>query len=279
MAKKTKEPIDNYTEDTELDESYRTQQGVLDASKRKAQQNADVSYQMLQKYLPIQNRASGMHGLGVSEGAMIDANNRYMSRMGDIEANHAVGSATLLNNYRAEKTAAQDKAYAEAVATLGSGAYRSNEDIDQYLEGVVGKVSEQQADNLRKTADALRPEVAQTNHVEFKGFDGKSNLDAGQKIYLQDNYQDVYVVESGGEVSDAGVLESAKSVDNGEAFLLGGKIYMKRAGKVYLVNERKDETPDYYGVLYRQLSGEFTAEERAKKNTEQEYEEWVARKE
>lgn len=278
MAKK-KEPIDNYTENTELDESYRAQQGVLDASKRKAQQNADVSYQMLQKYLPIQNRAAGMHGLGVSEGAMIDANNRYVSRMGDIENSHAAGSAALLSNYQAEKAAAQDKKYTEAVATLGSGAYRSNEDIDRYLDGVVGKMSEQQADNLRKTADALRPELAQTNHVEFKGFDGKSNLDAGQKFYLQDNYLDVYVVESGGEVSDAGVLESAKSVGDGEAFLLGDKIYLKRAGKVYLVNERKDETPDYYGVLYRQLSGEYTAEERAKKKAEQEYEEFVMSKE
>lgn len=238
MAKKTKEPIDNYTEDTELDESYRTQQGVLDASKRKAQQNADVSYQMLQKYLPIQNRASGMHGLGVSEGAMIDANNRYMSRMGDIEANHAVGSATLLNNYRAEKTAAQDKAYAEAVATLGSGAIATGDELDSYLSVMEGKVAPEQMEALKRSGEAMTTRI-KTNHVTPRN--GSFIQGDETAMYFEDNKGKFRVtVNEKDVVTDPQILKAAQKVGERESFMIGDKLYLKQNGKVYPVN-----TEDY----------------------------------
>lgn len=241
MAKKTKEPIDNYTEDTELDESYRTQQGVLDASKRKAQQNADVSYQMLQKYLPIQNRASGMHGLGVSEGAMIDANNRYMSRMGDIEANHAVGSATLLNNYRAEKTAAQDKAYAEAVATLGSGAIATGDELDSYLSVMEGKVAPEQMEALKRSGEMGVVRV-KTNQLT-----PESGGDVFNRLHMKDDQGEYNVTFEVTAIEDPNILKASTGVNDNELFMIGDQFYYKRNGKVYPVKK------DHYQRLYNKF--------------------------
>lgn len=241
---KTKDPLEYYTEDTELDAGYRERQKVLDTSKKKAQQSADVSYQTLLKYLPTQNRMNGMHGLGVSETSLIDANNRYQSRLAQIEAAHAAGSAELLANYRTEKKTEQDAVYQDAVSQLSSGTYTTNEDLDRYLERVAGSVSTDQAAHLEKMVEGMRYEKPRVADVRVA-------KEQGSYFVLNDGERDYEIMQDvNTNVSDEDVLRAAQEISNGGFFVVGDMIYRKIDGKVHPIIHHGD-----YDALYEKVSG------------------------
>lgn len=242
---KTKDPLEYYTEDTELDESYRERQKVLDAAKKNAQQQADVSYQMLQKYLPVQNRMNGMHGLGVSETSLIDANNRHQSRLGEIEESYAAGSSALFDNYRAEKKTAQDEAYANAVELLESGAITTGKELDAYLADLQGKVRAEQMESLVQRGNNAMPRI-RTNNVTTQS-----------NTFVKDDVTDLFFEDDKGnfrvsynasdKVEDPTILNAAREVKNRESFMIGDQLYLKINGNVYPI------TTDHYQRMYRKF--------------------------
>ncbi len=111
----SKEWWNNYYDDQKntLLENYSGAQEKLDTEKKQAQQNASIAYDRLKKYLPMQLKAQGLGGLGVSESAMIQAQNNYINQMGNIGSEYSANVAELesnktnalseLENYRVNK--------------------------------------------------------------------------------------------------------------------------------------------------------------------------------
>ena len=62
-----------------------------------------------------------------------------------------------------------------------------------------------------------------------------------------------YKVQSGGEATDANVLLAAKSVENNTVFGYDEKLYLKRSGKVYIVEARDLTKKDHYDKLWAQF--------------------------
>jgi len=82
---------------------YAQGQQALDESKSKQQQLADVTQMRLQKYLPMQLKAQGLGGLGMSETAMLQANNYYQNKMSEVESDYSNRSSELLANYQTKE--------------------------------------------------------------------------------------------------------------------------------------------------------------------------------
>lgn len=103
-----------YDEQAErLVSSYAGAQQLLDDEKKRSQQTASITYDKLKKYLPEQLKAQGLGGLGISETAMLQAQNNYANQMADISAEYGANTSSLetekanalgeLENYRTEK--------------------------------------------------------------------------------------------------------------------------------------------------------------------------------
>lgn len=119
----------------------------LDKSKTQSQQQASVMYDKLKKYLPVQVKAQGLGGLGVSESTLLDAYNKYSSAMGSIESDYQQNRTSLDNNYQDNKRSiesdrdsainAANNAYDNTVANIGLEKEQTLSDLqrnyDQFL--------------------------------------------------------------------------------------------------------------------------------------------------
>ena len=111
----------------ELINGYSTAKESLENSKRASQQNASITLDKLQKYLPTQIKAQGLGGLGVSESTMLQAHNNYANQMGEIAKNYSADMTTLdsekisnmneLERYRVEKISEIEQREAEELRT------------------------------------------------------------------------------------------------------------------------------------------------------------------
>ena len=262
------EPIDNYVKDTVLDKSYRAQQVQLDKAKREAQQSADVSYALLKKYLPVQNQMNGLSGLGVSESALIDANNNYVTQLGKIEQTHAADSAALLENYRTEQSAAADTAYNEAYAMITNGTYHTFEELDNYLAGVKDKVSDEQWAQLEYLSNyAKNDPTAQEMVEEYKNasipdhsvrtgvyFNRDKNgggIDNGEVVRVKSGNTE-YKVKVKTEAGEAAVVEAGKKYGKNTAFIYNGELYLNIGGITYTLNKNKEYDEAYDATRKKQ---------------------------
>lgn len=221
-TKKTSHPLDYYGTESELDKSYRAQQKQLDTAKRNAQQNAAISYELLKKYLPVQNKMNGLHGLGVSESAAIDAQNQYVTRMGEISRTHAADSADLLENYRVEKKAEQSDAYEMARLYLENSGELTDGEIDDYLNNKVkGKVSEAQynslvglGDGLKSQAKAARQQMAYEEAMTLLSPDNEAYYTAFRNEAELDDYLSTLYTSDEDDSNDRISAEQYASIVN-----------------------------------------------------------------
>lgn len=65
-----------------------------------------------------------------------------------------------------------------------------------------------------------------------------------------------YKVQSGGEETDENVLKAALDVPNDTVFACNQKIYLKRQGKVFIIEARDISKKDHYDKLYDMFYGE-----------------------
>ena len=71
----------------------------LAAERSTAEQSASITHDLLQKYLPQQLRAQGLGNLGVSDSAMLEANNRYLSTMAGLAGDFSEQELSLEEAY------------------------------------------------------------------------------------------------------------------------------------------------------------------------------------
>lgn len=94
-----------------LDQYYGTAQEQINANREAAIQNADIAYERAKKYLPVQTKANGLSGLGVSETATLDMYNQHLNRKAGIDSTYNASSADLFKNYTTERQSILDKEY------------------------------------------------------------------------------------------------------------------------------------------------------------------------
>lgn len=154
---------------------YDSARDRLGANKSTAQQNAAITYQKLQKYLPMRQRAEGLGGLG-TESAGIDAYNRYMSQMGDIESDYQSNMTAIdesqtshigeLERYRSENIEEKNALHDTLAREYASDADSDSRSAwDKYLKGV--KDSQDEAYDLVMKSLASSKSTSLDELLEF----------------------------------------------------------------------------------------------------------------
>ena len=82
-----------------------------------------------------------------------------------------------------------------------------------------------------------------------------TDFSSGDNFSVKDSSGFKYRIESGGEVADSEIAEAAYNVGNNQVFGYGGKIYLKRGGKIYLIQKRANSYEDHFNKLYAKFYG------------------------
>ena len=242
-----------------IDSQYNATKTALDDSARQQRIKADISNRRLMKYLPQVLKSQGLSGnLGASESAMIDANNKYTTALGQIDTNYNQGIAAL-NNQRQESMlglygeakAGMESKYTDLAGNISSwdGDYAS---LIGHLEEYKDILTDDQYNNLLNEAKANKESI--TNNYELKEkYIGESRKVSGLKEETKagDNINvnldgTTYKVEIGNEYDATDketIMQRAKDkgINSGEVFYFGGKVYLMQGEKLYVVQDRKSE--------------------------------------
>lgn len=160
-------------------------------------------------------------------------------------------------------------------SALGEDGKMSQSDyqaIVDYINSYKGKLTDNQIDRLMTNLEAnkayVRSEQEQeeaskqdgfrtikTSDVDFNNnggwwIFGSTDFSAGDNFSVKDASGFKYRIESGGEVADTEIAEAAYNVGNNQVFGYGGKIYIKRGGKIYLIQKRANSYEDHFNKLY-----------------------------
>lgn len=139
----------------ELERYYNLANESLEREKDLAQQNASIMYDKLKKYLPEQIKAQGLGGLGVSESAMLDAYNAYLSSMGTIASDYQKNKTSIENNYQDNRRSTEserDSAIREADYVYDTSVANYGENNAQRLFDLKTKYN-QDTSNRRQQAE------------------------------------------------------------------------------------------------------------------------------
>lgn len=263
---------------------------ALDASRVQQRQEAAINNELLMKYLPQLNKASGLTGLGVAQSANVDALSRYQTNLGNIEKNYRRGVSEIERAYRAdlakidadertELIGDQSDAFGLAWEYIASGGATDRETLDRYLDGIEDTVSESQLAQLKALGDSIVSETEKQTDDTKTSFgtnvgqyvvpdvngnaemEAATNLDTvGSVVKVQGGGQ-TYALESNG-IADDSVWQAANenNVTDGSVFLYDNGydkgIYLKQNGRVYALSGTGGNynTADYTS-MYKYLSG------------------------
>lgn len=149
--------------------------------------------------------------------------------------------------------------------------------IVDYVNGYKGKLDDGQIARLMTSLEAnqsyVRSEQEQleatkqddyhtikTSDVVFNNnggwwIFGSTDFSSGDNFSVRDDSGFKYRIESGVEVADSEIAEAAYNVGNNQVFGYGGKIYIKRGGKIYLIQKRANSYEDHFNKLYAKFYG------------------------
>ena len=166
------DPLNYYKEKSQAaEENYRSASDALSKSTEEKLRRAAVNYDLLKKYLPIENERAGLSGLGVSESAGIEARNGYARRVGEIENAHAEEKAALDATYQKEKSAlaehySKSKGESEALAVEKEKQVRDAQ--DQVYRDMLDLMRNEEFGSARDLEDLLveiKPHVRQEQYA------------------------------------------------------------------------------------------------------------------
>lgn len=125
--------------------------------------------------------------------------------------------------------------------------------LNALLEGNQTYVRTQEQEQETQKQDAYHTVV--TGDVDFNNnggwwIFGSTDFSAGDNFSVKDSSGRKYRIESGGEVADEEIAQAAFEVGNNQVFGYGGKIYIKRGGKIYLIQKRANSYEGDYNDLY-----------------------------
>lgn len=230
----------------------------------------------------------------MTETAKIAANNAYQRQVAQADADYAADMTELNNYVRTEQERLDDKAYErqqaeaaqekadkeamfnEAKQIITSGQWNTTAELENYVSGVQGKVSEDQYNILMQYANTYKndPEqqLADANvRAKELGIKIGSSTEGALRTESWDKgvNDDRLVITLGGERrrvrvdTEAGadvkaVLDTVQ-IPEGRVFLHGEKMYIKKDGKYYNIKPlgtgNRARTRGY-DDLYRYLAGQ-----------------------
>lgn len=163
-----------------------------------AKQNASITYEKLKKYLPMQQKAQGLGGLG-TQSSELAAYNRYMSQMGGIES-----------DYQSNMTAIDDS-QTEHIGELERYRTESIEDKEDMYDSL-SRAYEENADN--ESRDAWDRYLKEFKDGQDKAYDlAMKSLSSSQSSSLEELL--AFLAGYNGKVTDEqykSLTEYAKSV-------------------------------------------------------------------
>ena len=127
---------------SKLEEYYKRSLETFDEGKKKSQQRASITLDKLKKYLPMQIKAQGLEGLGVSESTMLKAYNNYNSDMGAIERDYQQNKSTLETKYQDDRSNIESKRTGEI--------NEANNDYTQLINGDKSSIPDRYKDVFDK---------------------------------------------------------------------------------------------------------------------------------
>ena len=147
--------------------NYSLQKENLLKDKQVAQQNASIAYDKSMKYLPTQLKAMGLGGLGVSQTALIQAQNDYLNNLSELERNYSSNLADI-NMQEAE--------YKENERIIASEVVQGN--YEDMLSGALaedgGSLTEEGKTKLMNYLDANKDVLGDLVYYAYKSeLDGK----------------------------------------------------------------------------------------------------------
>ena len=208
-----------------INANYKNSVKSLDDTKRQARIDAKVSNARLMKYIPQVLKNQGLSGnVGVSESALIDANNRHTTALGQIDANYNQGKAALdsekqnnlLNLYTEAQTKIDNRQlerYNMMLSEMENWSGTSDE-LLSYLEENENALSEDQYANLKRQYESNRESIDKAyNNAQLKEnfeansgrAEGLANTDKGQNFHVKMDNK-IYDLQVGTEytASDSG---------------------------------------------------------------------------
>lgn len=176
----------------------------LDKSKTQSQQQASVMYDKLKKYLPVQVKAQGLGGLGVSESTLLDAYNKYSSAMGSIESDYQQNRTSLDNNYQDNKRSiesdrdsainAANNAYDNTVANIGLEKEQTLSDLqrnyDQFLYDSQEKARSSNQGILDKYQDAYKDKQQRDFSNAYNTISASTETDETKMLSYIEQFKD-----------------------------------------------------------------------------------------
>lgn len=200
--------------------NYKASIDTLEKNKKSQQQTADIAMRKMQKYLPQQLKAQGLYGMGVSETAQIDAQNRYVSQLGQIAQENDAKRAAVENDFnqnllslydahKAEKEAEELATYnrAREIISEWSGSMKDlenyyndlaisdlyqkdlkaayNEKIDALYQALVDNAEATYTSDaeLKKYLDGIKEDVPDQYKDEFEEYHKDASKYADEKVY------------------------------------------------------------------------------------------------
>ncbi|MBO7341400.1 MAG: hypothetical protein J6U87_01835, partial [Clostridia bacterium] len=234
-------------------EQYKTdKQRELEAKKKRQQERAEINYQKLMKYLP--NQMDGASD-GVLASAKISASNALANNLAAAETEYTSGMNEVLNNYRIEKQAEADKQYEReraeqdsvfnnAMTTIDSQTWNTTDDLEKYVTGLKGKVSDAQYGELTNRLNFYRnnPEQQAADEEYYK----THNEDGARKALAKVNTRDD--IEIGGVLMDMQPGNNFKI--NGYKVELGDRVATSDLPSDVVENTKDGQLFEYNGQLY-----------------------------
>lgn len=197
----------------------------------------------------------------------------------DLAAGDKVDQA--IKEYQTALKNEQDTLYGIAMDYIGEGMWGDVETLENYINTFEGRVNDWQWESLQRYVEDMKSsddvqdleeekkeEEALENYYKVTQNDVTFNNNGGWWIFGQkdfregDNFSVIdsegkkYRIESGGEETDEKVIKAAINIANNTVFGYGEKLYIKKDGHVYKIQNRELGTKtQHYEDLYKRIFG------------------------
>ena len=256
-------PLEPYYDNkrTALGEQKAADLKQLDENRIKQRQEAAINNELLMKYLPQLNKASGLTGLGVAQSANVDALSRYSQNVGNIESNFQQGVSDLERAYRSDsaaidaaeraemlaeeerlRTEAKEK-YGEALEVVLSGHFTDSDDLSKYLTDMGFDEGSKERSALEAYAIPYLKEEGKAGNETSVG----TVSDTGDTVSIpftpkEGQAPGSFKLSIFGETDNQDVLSYAGKKNNGDVFVYGNGIYLKKNNAVYALTDNTGST-------------------------------------
>lgn len=268
-----------------LDQYKDDKQKELERKKNAAIQEANVSAQKLQKYLqPSEAMARKGYSQGMTETAMIAADNSRQRAIAAAENDYSAAHTELLNQYRTEKKAESDALYNDILSTIESGEWNTTADLENYInqnsEGLTdfqkqqlqnklnfykGNPDQQAAEDLMRGVYVMDPdEISEVDYDAVRAASTDEAWDAAANNQRNGDFEitigdEDYDVEFGEGV----VLphDFLKKVNDGGLIIVDGKLHIRMGNRFFIVNSRDgNNNTAHYKALIKAVKGQTEKE-------------------